>query len=450
MSEVDPQVSAEPIEIAPEYEVYAWARLARFLDVRRHAVDNTDGDITYVDLCSSFPLYPEILRSRHAESLFHEVRRAGASLQEDILNPRAFPSVHTLFSSPERQRISHGMFKRPVNDAGNSLRQQLISVVYNSLEEVCTARPDGKDGPRLIDSIRERMYTERSVTTRSEVSDEDLEARWQLKRDFTPTDKPLAQTIADLFVPTERGVLDDGRTRRTEIPITQVGEERAAAIVEDLSQFFAKKLSGLVRPYRAVSVDMADPEILRAAAYHGFDENITSTSMFKRALEMNDHVQDDLMSFLVKQPSETVTLYTCFEGYPIYFGITPEMSETEIEEHTEMMKQILSEMFRTLVPGGVALMFPWQVLPESKENDLLLKKLTLHIKELGAEAEERLYHREEVLFWMTDKEREIALQRSPILQSGEEIITMLKFSKPKSLAYYSWAGKLPLQGVIDL
>lgn len=454
LEELEPSQEALPeVRADEEHEVYAWVRLARFVDVRDEAVHGTEGkgDVLYVDLCSSFPLYAETLRSRHASRNFTLANRTIKELRDTMQHPnRALPSLvtwqegsyaDTTSISFVKNGLRNRFFNRTLTDEGVTVGDQITSIVFEALESAPSTNLKGDARTTsLRDTIFELMHTSRRVVRRipPEQGETDLEARWLLKLEEAATQKTFADSLIHFPFATQTN-LDENREFRSAIDIDFVEPKHAEQVMREMASYLASRIAPDSRPYRAISVDVAEPETLLTKATSGFGPDITMTNMYERARQLRDHVQMDMYEFLCQQPTDSVTFYSCFEGFPIYFGVPEDIGDTE--DHLQYMQAIISEVFRSLQPGGIALFFPWNILPDTPQNQAIKSGLLLHLKRIGAEIDIRPYHREEVYHWMTDKERELATTTSPILQSDTELIEMVKITKPRSTAYREWVIK---------
>lgn len=437
-------------EQGPQDDAYAWVRLARFLDFRSEAIGKTEGEILCVDLCSSFPIYAALLRQRQFRATFEAATRITSSLSVAVGRPDMvdLPYIAEGATSYVRTALSGGLLRVPVDDALD-VKQGLTSVATDMLvnhAEIIASEHDRGERQVLAEAIAGSLLrAERRFVTRDPNTSGQLEARWHLGFSTKRSERTILQALETMTVPSEpKTYIDtDGRVavrdKFSKVASRYLGEVGAVGVVNDLGRFIGRSVAEIARPHRAISVDNRKPSELLSRASSSFEADISGSEMFRDAIDLKDHYEQGIFEFAQDQPDDSVTLYTCFEGFPMYFGSPKDEVAKNI--HRQDLIRFATNIHRTLKKGGIALFFPWEAQPQSEDNRVMLDNLVRHWKRIGAEIELKYYHREEVLEWMTSTERKIAEERSPILRSGEEMIHMLIVRKPKSGTSTPWTTK---------
>jgi hypothetical protein len=203
----------------------------------------------------------------------------------------------------------------------------------------------------------------------------------------------------------------------TNVVHTLIGAEKGEQLVTETASFLAHATAPHLRPYTVLTVDIADPNDLRAEAENSFPPDFRDTIFFRRAKSLTHHIRCDVGNLPVS-PSQ-VTCLLSIEGLPYYF---PALTQSE-------MKQYAHRMYTMLQPGGYALFFPWMTEGNGHANPETLIGAIKTWNRRGAEVTRVVYTKEELMTQMRDREKRLT-ERSPVFAEKTDTFTLLTVHKP--------------------
>lgn len=371
---------------------YAWGKTARLICEPHYlqTLQNTIGTFVAIDLCSAFPLWPQIMRERHLSTCYDEARKiVGRTIvslntkQSKLAPDLQLPSLSE-FDDEAKKRL-----RIAVSDKV-SLPRKLIEAV---VQEILLAPPQPESAGRFL--FKRLVSAKTSYHKEFELEEKVGRGRWEIIL-TTINPRTLKEYLVDLL-----------------------GDKKTTAFLTDLSMFLSKQCLPLPRKRLAYSLDIDDPQLILNAVHESFPQYVINTQFFSRAgLLAGKHIVADV----AKLPFEpnTVSLYTCVEGYPYYFRDLP------YEDHLAFF----SNIYQTLKPGGRAVFFPWQIRFEGSKHRAMLLEIEKYCESIGAKVYKKEYEAEEVIAQMGDREAMLTLH-SPIFTDEErrETLTELVVEK---------------------
>lgn len=368
----------DPLQSAGEGKAYAWSNLSYFLgeDHLLQARVDTVGAFVVADIGSAFPILPQRFREVHRRSCELKAKEVtDVCLQQfPLKQPPTWRKgllqdiiQYTLYNPPAG--IAH------VPESEQDARRELLIktflfhfdsavVIYNSIYDRNTLRGKG----RFDDFIREKQI----------------------------------------------------RTLREEVEMV-FGSTNVDTILNYFACLSAELCSPYVRPFYVMSLDRADPDILRAEADQSFPLYFTNSEFFARAHQLQNHVQGDI--FNLPYQDETISFSTCFECYPLFFRNTSSRAHYAAAEGAA----------RVLRPGGRMLFFPWHVYSPVPGDDERLSEVEQHWTQMGMIVAKRNYKRGQLEKKMSDQECDM-IKQSRIFEREADKFTLLVLMKPKQAA----------------
>lgn len=449
------------LEISPSNNCYAWMRMPLWLHHREQARKATEasGQFTIVDLCSSYGIYAELQRSKN----FTRVYRYAQGLVNKVIN-EPLDNLHIT----EIDHVALREAKRQIMKSRN-MREILISHVRRVLygfdeNEVPPVTEPYEAADLLTNRLMYEIFAGREVYVTT-YDDKHTDGRYKVDTVVCWLDQPLIHLLAESQTPTDTAKqarkIHDNRKHEDEISAVRskqlklfqldkeqerllsamqatepVGKQKAAnglyAIALRIAQLATEQ--GLIRSYRAISVDREDPLNLFESGRNSFDPETLASGIYHRAgwrmLMRNDHVQADIteVTFWEPIPDSSVSLMTSIEGFPYHFEDLAR--EPDGQKKARMMAR---NIFRKLQLGGHFIAFPWTVPTTARDMHRCLDSMVEVWLDNGADITIKPYRANELIAAAYSKHTGQVEAISPLFASldPEEILNLLVVVKDK-------------------
>lgn len=476
MTETTPQ-EALGANTETEYNFYAWLELPRFLDTRLVAMRETDGPIVFVDLCSSLPVYAELLRKRHYSVQFTAASKAvDASLQSYRTREQGqtVPGINE--DDPGRRLAMHSFMKSPLLKRGAAVHQTITTafseILYDGLHEEEIAESKREDestiecARRIIEEkVLSRIAEKDSYLSRRHGPD-NIEDRWSLRFDETLLDQgslidQVARTVlvVDEIVDLENYL--DKKLQPKEMLLQkretkeQYGRDNAVRFINEIVRDITQSVDEVPRPYTVTSIDFeSDTKKIKEYAEEQIDEGLKAMQIIQAAMKMRGHVVGDTLNLPIGRP-ESVTAYFSFEGWPFYFEPPrkkdfkfqrriPATNETvedidyeayngAVEEYLEEQKRFLLQVFISLKEGGQFLTFPGRYHNQEPEDSVIHEQLLVFWKSLGGDVEIDIKSEQEIRHYSRGAMDSRLQDLSPVMD-GRKLYHVLRLKKTDTAA----------------
>lgn len=377
---------------------YAWGKTARNIseDDIEQTLEETEGDFFLVDLCSAFPLFAQILRERHKkERCYTQAKRIMGELLNALqTSPRKIPDeLRGEFNTASEMTGKNRKLRGAMAPKNAILRKVLTSLIEDLLYDPPPTNQDDPEKQVASTLLGEFQTYSTYYEDVFELEEKVGRGRWQIR-----TAQNADTTLHSQF--------------------EEILREEADKFMTGLSVFLAKKILPHIRKFRAISLDILTPQELRDESRKSFPDEFKNTEFYRRIDELKDHVLTNV-SYMPFQ-SESVSFFTCFEGWPFdKLGF----SETQVRDMA--IWTLIS-----LKPGGRALFFPWQVQDKTPQDRSQLESIERLWKSMGARITRREFTRDELKGQMADREL-VLVDHSPVFQEPNDVFTALIVEKPK-------------------
>lgn len=381
---------------------YGWGKIARtiseelFLDT----LEKDEGNFVFVDLCSALPIFPQIIRERHLDRCYTQAKKIAGDIASTIQQSpldKIQEAFGGKFSPDENHPEIIRILRKALAPKGASIRKVITSVIQDLLYSTPSLNGTAVE--------KETQLAELFLAT-LESSDVTYENIFELK-------EKVGRGGWEIKMPRHTG-----KTTRDEL-INILGEQDGAIFIKDLAFFLAKKSLPHIRGFKVLSVDIADPSVLREEAKNSFPANFRETEFYRRIIQLENHVQADISQLPFQK--ESVSFFTCFEGWPFY-KIGDEINDIKFAQ----------TIFESLKPGGKALFFPWQVNNYTDEDERRLAKIKAYWKSLGLILTSREHSRSQLIEEMGDRELMLT-DHSPVFAQPNDVFNVLVLEKPKEI-----------------
>lgn len=372
---------------------YAWGKTARILTepFLMAVINETDGDFVLVDLCSSYPIYKQIVIERNRERRQTQVAKLMGGFLNDLL--RGSPEKQELESIREMDKENLARLREIIapkrSIARNLLESALMDFVSSDPSE------DLKDKERVKDILAQRFATSREgyvMITEPEGKHGD-KGTWQFMMS-TNTGFSLQEEFATFF-----------------------GEDVAVSLINDLANYFAEKLAGSIRGFRVISLDIEDLGLITRRADRSFSSRFRNTYFFRNARKSGWHIRADVRSLPFSRDS--TSFLSCIEGWPF---VGKDFTDTE---HLAIATQIAD----ILKMGGRAVIFPWMV--QGGNNKEILEKIEAFWGSNGLDVEKVQYTLSQLESDVMASREYDLVNRSPVFSEDVESFTLIAIKKPK-------------------
>lgn len=373
---------------------YAWGKTARVLTepFLATALSQTAGDFVLVDLCSSYPIYKQMMIERQRE----RSRSYITKLTGGFIDELHAPPQKTKFESLRKMSAEDIMrLRKMMAPKGNISRNLLESILLN-----------------LVSASSSTVKNEEELT---EILDQQFKTSTKGYTMITePGGKPGDKGTWQFMLP-----IDTGFSLQEEF-VAVFGEEIASSLLKDLSGYFAGKLAGKIRGFQVVSLDIADLKSIVREAERSFPPRYRNTYYFRSARKGDSHVRADVR--FLPFTGDTISFISCIEGWP-FCGINFTNAE-----HISTAKQIA----HILKPGGRAVLFPWVIQGETEESKKTLQEIESFWAINGLKVEKIQYSLSQLKDDVMSSREYDLVDRSPVFSEGAESFSLIVLEKPKS------------------
>ncbi len=380
-----------------EGNAYAWGKTARTVtEDHFFSVHRTNPDFVAVDLCSAYPFYSKIMRGQ-LRAKAHKVSRGHVGqLLDRAFHKRAklvgrFSSLQGI-SDETILNLREELEEH--EDAGRYLlRAPVFELLTTPPPELVGDRSDERTA-QIKEYVKQRLYGSSTVyTSIREAPREHAVEGWHFVLDHN-----IGSTFSGLM--------------------TQIlGEETSSAFIDQFSQQLAERLSGSLRTFSMISLDIANFISIRREAKKSFPTGLRHTFFYKSVREPGFHVQADVQQ--LPFPPESVSFFSCIEGWPFYLGNLGEAVQLSIAD----------QIAQGLQPGGRGVFFPWRFQGQTVQHRELLKKVEAFWKNLGMGVYHDPYKVSDLTSEMSDREY-MLVDRSPVFAERVKNLTALVIEKP--------------------
>lgn len=405
---------------------YAWERLPRWLAELKGVFQVTEGPaFVALDLCSSIPLYAQLLR---ADSF-------------DRMHARASEMVGSLLASkpqdPDLKQAIHFIGRDPV------ARGLLQSAIQNILYTLCPE--DLKENEGLTDRIKVKLRTQSQTYDQQSRSDANIEARWGFRYEATAHPLTYLDHLAEM--PTLTTEARDARQRLRHNPSSLLDRELAkqtepagVELAEQVIKAQAQALSRLIgsqrqrfRPTRFLSMDMSEPRDIALSSVVATPASTQQLNMFSHAVRSLGNERQHLVGDIFQPlplPDESLGLITCFDGWPFHFELDG-YSEAELSYFADQAVTVLEGWYQKLAFGGKIVIFPWSVINSSPQATATLRQVVVTLADhLHHGVKVATYSRNTLLDWMSASDQVTAQELSPIFKGENSDFDVLIIEKP--------------------
>ncbi len=391
---------------------YAWGRMARLLceDDYYKAYQATSGNFVAVDLFSSFPIFPQIMRERYRDRCFgvgqQMVRDAVSALQshQDRLRQDLRIPASELLSDEQKK-----VFRIELNPRKSYGRQLMQTAIADVLYDPPSLTNDEHNNTEALKQKLLRYFRSSTILfgTRHEGLQIDGKGQWQTIKRFQ-IDKTLFGVFTQLLNSPDKSS-------------DQIADQ-VYYLMDDLAALFARQCLPIIRSHKVISIDMQDLAKLLEEGRKSFPAEFTNTAFFQRASDFTGDKHIICDGTVLPFGSNTISFYSSVEGaLPFYAHSFPHLyrtrytnKKTGLENDYEVgFLPFAASLASSLKPGGRAVFFPWHIQHSDPEDKNNLTSVERFWRESGLEVEKRVYTREYLVSEMRFREQ-ILTEHSPV------------------------------------
>ncbi len=375
---------------------YAWGKTARIIcePAYQAAVSNTEGPVVALDLCSSYPIWPQILKDQRKMDCFDSagmyaglVVRALQTKTGTLLPGLSIPTVGDL----------DDIAKRRIRDTVSPRRSQARLLMQTAVGELLADPPKDNKVQQAVERLMSKFDSSVLVFGKAfELEELVGRGRWET------------------LVP-KMGV----RTFNQEIALLAGNDQIAAQLAKDIATFLVNASLYSLRQHTVVSLDIESPNVITENAQKSFPGYIKGTKFFRSAGTFENHAIGNI--FALPFATESATFISCVEGYPFYF------KNLSMEEHESFADSIAS----TLKPGGQAVFFPWHLNRYRRGGRQLLNEVERRWQTQGLKIKKKIYYKGDLEHQMGDRETMLTMHSPVFWDRTRSNLTALVLEKPK-------------------
>ncbi|MEK7581402.1 MAG: hypothetical protein AAB512_03905 [Patescibacteria group bacterium] len=383
---------------------YSWGATARTL-CEKHIAEakaNSQGNFFLVDLCSSYPIFAQILRERRRdEHCYMKAKRVVGVLtniaegdMSQLPDDRKMRNIEGL--DPEERHNLRKLLSPKAGDIRVLLRAIVTDLLYEPPVEKDSTPDEVKRQhieQKLLAQIRSRndyydvMFELPSLIHRG--------GNWKILVPHRAT-----KTITERL----NAVLDP---------------EKSDAVASDLAMGLSHSLLPDLENHTIVSFDRRSPRDILLDSERSFPDSFKNTYFFRKAgFRDGAHFISDVLKLPFGENS--VSAYTSIEGWPYYFGDYGQLTN----EHVAM------QLASSLKPGGRVIIFPWRISGlKLEQSQLVLSEIEALWEHIGLKVIKETWRKEDLRQGMVDREL-VLLYNSPVFKNGDESYVNLVLEKP--------------------
>ncbi len=399
-----PQIFPPEIERNPEFDHWAWGRLARLLaegptDEVREAM-GPNGTFRVLDGASSTPWNREVMRGQ---------------FRSNVCLPRTNATIMS-FETDFKQRADNLPFRNMNQDKMNQVRNKILkkgnfarsfveSAVFDVLFEPYNENVDTNDLDSLANYFLKR-FTSSPTRTYYEVIEN------ATKPKLKPREAKEPGSWTSLVPATQWLSLQSVIEKETGLM-----PEEIDTILQSMAGHFAKQLTGNIPNVQFLSMDLADTITFAKHAHNNFPSKTIDTQFFKNALDPERHIVGDISDLSIFNDGD-ISVMTIFDAFPFYKKHFPFNNGV----------QIISEASRAIHKGGKLIVFPWNIQGSGFEEQEDLGDLESFMDMVGFEVTIEQRDKVELVKGMRERELEI-VGRSPIFHEPGDTLSLLVATK---------------------
>lgn len=380
-------------------QAYAWGKTARLVtEDHFFSVLRESPNFTAADLCSAYPFFSRVMKGQYRVKTHRATAKYVGGLFHNVLSrkvklERRFPSLLGI-SDEEYQELREELEQHD-DDGRHLLRAPLFELISTPPNHL--VGPKTKEKTEEIKDIIKHKLQMSSVVYSGvrEAAQGDTDEGWELVQDFD---------LGSTFL----GIVESA-----------LGRERALAFIDELTNDLGEKLSGTLRQFTMISLDVKQFKEINRETKRSFPKGLRKTFFFKSARAPGSHIQGDLKN--LPFAPESVSFVSCIEGWPFY------LSDLGVDGQISIAGQII-EM---LQPGGRAVFFPWRFQGQTLEHRNMLKQVEEFWKSKGMNVFFETSNIQDIQEEMSDREY-MLVDRSPVFKERVKRLTTLIIEKPKA------------------
>jgi hypothetical protein len=423
---------------------FAWGRLPRFMSETKHSFSGITEPIITLDVCSSVPLYAQMLRTR-------EFTRSGTRATELTNNLYGAQAIMELKDIDlELRSLAAAVASRPRNvEQQFGLREHMISAIQASLY----TQHEGKTKEEFEDELSRTLREQTKIYQKQAFDPDDpdacgLETRWQMRYNEVETQQTYIEILAQTQLHTPEAVraaqlMSTSSKAAHNLFLRTVARQTRPAgkeLADRLADWQVAKIAQEVvgnpryRVARFLSMDLDKPAHIAASSLLKTPQATQRMNMFSHAVnslfEPKMHLQGNALEPL-PVPDRSLALITCFDGWPFHFPLD-QYADSQLSELADLAVATLKNWYDKLVYGGKAIIFPWTVEGDDPKVERLLLNVTAELGRItGIGVNLKLFHRETLEGWMSEGDRQLAdVQSSRIFANNKEFFQALMIEKP--------------------
>jgi hypothetical protein len=422
---------------------YAWTRLAVWL-ISRDSYREVDADaIVRLSNCSSVPY-------EAALAMGEEFNRRGRKASEIVRSLLSETSMQPLKTSEDTQELlplavaltKHSKGKNARFDPTSSLaRDLLVAAVHRTIYEITL--DEFNDIEKLKIRLRDTMSSQRYMYIQ-DLDFGDIESSWGVRYEYKDAGQTYLDAVSSLGVPSP-AALQARRQLRTDAQNVSLREAARETVPagDELAQKYIEwqvgKAAALIfgspqlRPYRSLSMDIAPPDTILEGSLANLPPSLVGSNIIPHAFASLYNEQQHLRGDTYKPipaPDGSLALITNIDGMP--YHSSPAHTEAEVSRFKERNIAMLVDGYAKLAPGAELVIFPWDVANGGPEQLQVLDEIVYEFGNLIRNSvDRRVFHLSTLKDWMSDADRQIAEELSPIFRSGRHHFEALIIRKPR-------------------
>lgn len=396
---------------------YAWGKTGREICAPHFeaAWNNTKGNFTTVDLCSSTPMLSQIWRENRRRNCYEEATKAVGQLAQTLDRKVEKTPLQSMKALDPQLAVQ---LRNSLTPKHSSLRGLLTAVIHDMLYDPPRLNPWVDQRMQLTAFIKDALITSTyQYHLRFERGERIGQGRWQI---LIPENVGFnfAVGVESIVGPQNNDFLD--------------------LFLDDIAGNMVDYCSSRLRRFTAVSLDCENPETLMRKAQRSFPDDYWNTEFFRRIRQLSggNHIVGDVMP-RIKHKDEielrrrgvdvssglpfrrnSVSFLTCIEGWPFYFKSSSKKNQFDLAQSIGEVLQL----------GGRAVFFPWEMWKQSKRDKSTLDQIEKVWKKMGIVVLKEKVWGDQLIEKMSD--RELALTNlSPVFNRPRIAHTILVLIK---------------------
>ncbi len=423
---------------------YAWTRLVVWI-VSRDAYRTVDAEsVVRVILCPS-------LNYEGSLALAEELNRRGGISREivrGLLDERSMQQLKADETTRDLLPVASAFSKANenpgeyVHDPASSIARQLLeSAVQKCLYELTI--DESRDVELFAANLRKTLLSQNCVYEQSPIPG-NLESSWGVRYELDLVSDNYLKIVSSLGIPSaaaleaRRRLRDDPRDRELQLAARDTGPAGPDIARRYIEWQVAKIVSAAhgnpqIRPFRVLTRDIAPPELIAAGSLANLPPSLATSHLLGHAIvslyNNQQHSEGDAYEE-IPAPDNSLAGITIIDGVPYHYPRAN--SEAELEEFKEKNLNMLKMHYAKLAPGAELVIFPWDVADGSPDQVRILDEVVGEFAQWVKHGViRRVFHKDTLIDWMSDTDREIAENLSLIFKSDRDHFEALIVRKPR-------------------